>query len=159
VPLMLGSHTASGSFDIASKRPMPEQVGAVFGLDQFSYLVGPRFQGVKMVPPGAHYISYRVIMPAAATAAGQTPARSVGGGQRDGMQATVVCSGAEGRAPAAENGPPHPSSGPAAPLTGFFAYLQPRQVYNAPGSRFLSFKGRHAGHFNASMCKMHPVNA
>ena len=32
--------------------------GTALGLDQQTFLVGPRFQGVKMIPPGTHAVSY-----------------------------------------------------------------------------------------------------
>ena len=34
---------------------MPE--GTAFGLDTMTYLVGSKFRGVKMIPPGPHFIS------------------------------------------------------------------------------------------------------
>lgn len=37
---------------------LPE--GSEFGIDLNSWEVGPRFQGVKMVPPGLHFIHYSV---------------------------------------------------------------------------------------------------
>ena len=33
--------------------------GTILGVDQAVFTVGPRFQGIKMLPPGAHFISYR----------------------------------------------------------------------------------------------------
>ena len=36
---------------------MPE--GSEFGIDYNSWTVGPKFRGVKMIPPGIHYIYYR----------------------------------------------------------------------------------------------------
>jgi hypothetical protein len=32
-----------------------------FGVDQHAFSVGPKFMGLKMVPPGAHFISYRAV--------------------------------------------------------------------------------------------------
>ena len=39
---------------------MPE--GSEFGIDYNSWTVGPKFRGVKMIPPGIHYIYYRYIL-------------------------------------------------------------------------------------------------
>lgn len=36
---------------------MPE--GTEFGIDYNSWVVGPLFKGVKMIPPGIHYVYYR----------------------------------------------------------------------------------------------------
>ena len=36
---------------------MPE--GSEFGIDYNSWAVGPKFRGVKMIPPGVHFIYYR----------------------------------------------------------------------------------------------------
>ena len=36
---------------------MPE--GSEFGIDYNSWTTGPKFRGVKMIPPGIHYIYYR----------------------------------------------------------------------------------------------------
>lgn len=33
--------------------------GTLLGLDQQVFVVGPRFQGVKMIPPGVHFLSYQ----------------------------------------------------------------------------------------------------
>lgn len=33
--------------------------GAEFGIDYNSWIVGPNFKGVKMIPAGIHFISYR----------------------------------------------------------------------------------------------------
>lgn len=35
--------------------------GTEFGIDYFSWKVGPRFKGVKMVPPGLHFIHYSAV--------------------------------------------------------------------------------------------------
>lgn len=35
--------------------------GTYFGIDQQGFTVGPKFKGVKMLPPGAHFITYRSI--------------------------------------------------------------------------------------------------
>lgn len=35
---------------------LPE--GATFGIDQHAWAVGPKFLGIKMIPPGPHIISY-----------------------------------------------------------------------------------------------------
>lgn len=36
---------------------MPE--GSEFGIDYNSWTTGPKFRGVKMIPPGLHFIYYR----------------------------------------------------------------------------------------------------
>ena len=36
---------------------MPQ--GAAFGIDMFSWRIGPLFRGVKMIPPGVHLLTYR----------------------------------------------------------------------------------------------------
>ncbi len=36
---------------------MPQ--GAEFGIDYNSWTVGPKFKGVKMIPPGFHFVFYR----------------------------------------------------------------------------------------------------
>ncbi|MEW5306662.1 MAG: hypothetical protein WDW36_009113 [Sanguina aurantia] len=36
-------------------------LGTIFGLDQQAFVVGPKFKGVKMIPPGAHFVSYRAV--------------------------------------------------------------------------------------------------
>jgi A1 cistron-splicing factor AAR2 len=36
---------------------MPE--GCQVGIDYRSYVVGPKFKGIKMIPPGVHYLFYR----------------------------------------------------------------------------------------------------
>ena len=36
---------------------LPE--GAEFGMDYNSWTVGPKFRGVKMIPPGLHFVYYR----------------------------------------------------------------------------------------------------
>lgn len=33
--------------------------GTEFGIDYGSWSVGPKFKGVKLVPPGVHYVYYR----------------------------------------------------------------------------------------------------
>ena len=33
--------------------------GTEFGIDYTSWNVGPKFKGVKMIPPGVHYVYYR----------------------------------------------------------------------------------------------------
>ena len=33
--------------------------GTYFGVDQLGFTLGPKFKGLKMVPPGPHFISYR----------------------------------------------------------------------------------------------------
>jgi A1 cistron-splicing factor AAR2 len=33
--------------------------GTEFGIDCNSWQVGPKFKGVKMIPPGVHFIYYR----------------------------------------------------------------------------------------------------
>lgn len=38
---------------------MPE--GTEFGIDYNSWHVGPKFKGIKMIPPGFHFIFYRYI--------------------------------------------------------------------------------------------------
>ena len=35
--------------------------GTEFGIDYNSWTVGPRFKGVKMIPPGIHFCYYRYI--------------------------------------------------------------------------------------------------
>lgn len=35
--------------------------GTEFGIDYFSCNVGPRFKGVKMIPPGLHFIYYSAV--------------------------------------------------------------------------------------------------
>lgn len=35
--------------------------GTEFGIDYFSWNVGPRFKGVKMIPPGLHFIYYSAV--------------------------------------------------------------------------------------------------
>ena len=32
--------------------------GTEFGIDYFSFNIGPRFKGIKMIPPGLHFIYY-----------------------------------------------------------------------------------------------------
>ena len=32
-----------------------------FGIDYTSWQTGPRFRGVKLIPPGLHFIYYRLI--------------------------------------------------------------------------------------------------
>jgi A1 cistron-splicing factor AAR2 len=34
-------------------------VGTEFGIDYNSWNVGPQFRGVKMIPPGVHFVYYR----------------------------------------------------------------------------------------------------
>jgi len=34
-------------------------VGTEFGIDYNSWEVGPNFKGVKMIPPGIHFVYYR----------------------------------------------------------------------------------------------------
>ena len=34
-----------------------------FGIDYNSWTVGPKFKGVKMIPPGFHFIYYRLFLP------------------------------------------------------------------------------------------------
>ena len=41
---------------------MPE--GSEFGIDYNSWTTGPKFKGVKMIPPGLHYIYYRYLFTA-----------------------------------------------------------------------------------------------
>lgn len=36
---------------------MPQ--GTHFGMDYLSWQVGPKFRGVKMIPPGVHFVHYR----------------------------------------------------------------------------------------------------
>ncbi len=33
--------------------------GFEFGVDLYAWTVGPKFRGLKMIPPGLHFISYR----------------------------------------------------------------------------------------------------
>jgi A1 cistron-splicing factor AAR2 len=33
--------------------------GTEFGIDYNSWHVGPKFKGIKMIPPGFHFIFYR----------------------------------------------------------------------------------------------------
>ena len=33
--------------------------GTEFGIDYNSWTVGPKFKGVKMIPPGFHFVFYR----------------------------------------------------------------------------------------------------
>lgn len=33
--------------------------GTEFGIDYNSWTVGPNFRGIKMIPPGVHFIYYR----------------------------------------------------------------------------------------------------
>ena len=33
--------------------------GSEFGIDNYSWTVGPKFRGIKMIPPGIHFIYYR----------------------------------------------------------------------------------------------------
>ena len=35
--------------------------GTEFGIDYFSWNVGPRFKGIKMIPPGLHFIYYSAV--------------------------------------------------------------------------------------------------
>lgn len=35
--------------------------GSYFGLDQQAFLVGPKFKGVKMLPPGPHFVACHAI--------------------------------------------------------------------------------------------------
>lgn len=42
--------------------------GTEFGIDYFSWNVGPRFKGVKMIPPGLHFIYYSAVNRAGQTA-------------------------------------------------------------------------------------------
>lgn len=35
--------------------------GTYFGIDHQAFVVGPRFKGVKMLPPGTHFVSYRSV--------------------------------------------------------------------------------------------------
>jgi hypothetical protein len=35
--------------------------GTRFGIDSLSWTTGEKFQGVKMIPTGVHYISYRYL--------------------------------------------------------------------------------------------------
>ncbi|KAL9952143.1 hypothetical protein ACROYT_G039353 [Oculina patagonica] len=35
--------------------------GTEFGIDYFSWNVGPRFRGIKMIPPGLHFIYYSAV--------------------------------------------------------------------------------------------------
>lgn len=35
--------------------------GTEFGIDYFSCNVGPRFKGIKMIPPGLHFIYYSAV--------------------------------------------------------------------------------------------------
>jgi A1 cistron-splicing factor AAR2 len=39
---------------------MPE--GSEFGIDYNSWTTGPKFKGVKMIPPGIHFVYYRYIL-------------------------------------------------------------------------------------------------
>jgi len=34
-------------------------IGTEFGIDNHSYIVGDRFKGVKLIPPGVHFVYYR----------------------------------------------------------------------------------------------------
>ena len=36
--------------------------GTEFGIDYTSWHVGPRFKGIKMIPPGFHFVFYRYII-------------------------------------------------------------------------------------------------
>ena len=36
--------------------------GSEFGIDYNYYEVGPQFKGVKMIPPGIHFIYYRSVV-------------------------------------------------------------------------------------------------
>lgn len=36
--------------------------GTEFGIDYNSWHVGPKFKGIKMIPPGFHFIFYRYAM-------------------------------------------------------------------------------------------------
>ena len=38
-------------------------VGTEFGIDYNSWHVGPKFKGVKMIPPGLHFVYYRFVPP------------------------------------------------------------------------------------------------
>ena len=33
--------------------------GTEFGIDYHSWTVGPKFRGIKMIPPGVHFVYYR----------------------------------------------------------------------------------------------------
>ena len=35
--------------------------GTEFGIDYNSWNVGPNFKGVKMIPPGVHFVYYRSV--------------------------------------------------------------------------------------------------
>jgi A1 cistron-splicing factor AAR2 len=43
-----------GAFFIFDHAPQ----GMDFGIDQHAWTIGPRFKGVKMIPPGLHFIHY-----------------------------------------------------------------------------------------------------
>eukprot|EP00878_Enallax_costatus_P021228 GHUV01022468.1.p1 GENE.GHUV01022468.1~~GHUV01022468.1.p1 ORF type:complete len:165 (+),score=24.58 GHUV01022468.1:623-1117(+) len=36
-------------------------LGTPIGLDQQVFLTGPRFKGIKMIPPGTHFVSYQAL--------------------------------------------------------------------------------------------------
>ncbi len=38
---------------------MPE--GTHFSIDCHAFVVGPNFRGVKMIPPGPHFVCYRFV--------------------------------------------------------------------------------------------------
>ena len=35
--------------------------GTEFGIDYFSFNIGPRFKGIKMIPPGLHFMYYSAV--------------------------------------------------------------------------------------------------
>lgn len=48
---------ATGGFLIATNLP----VGSVFGIDMKVYHIGDKFHGLKMIPPGLHFIYYSTV--------------------------------------------------------------------------------------------------
>ena len=46
-----------GAFFVLTGMPARTQ----FGIDLISWHVGEKFLGLKMIPPGLHYISYRLV--------------------------------------------------------------------------------------------------
>lgn len=54
--------------------------GTLVGLDRRVFAVGPRFRGVKMVPPGVHLLSYQAVGRPPADGADTSAGGGAGGG-------------------------------------------------------------------------------
>jgi A1 cistron-splicing factor AAR2 len=48
------AHFEHGAFFIFDAAP----AGLDFGIDQHTWQIGPQFKGLKMIPPGLHFIHY-----------------------------------------------------------------------------------------------------